>query len=86
MEVAARDHQIEPWYYSLRDLLVLTFLNPLGPVYCSGAKDPQIAKLLLQKGADVHVKDQDGWTALKRAQKRGATEIVQLLKEHGAKE
>ena len=29
--------------------------------------------------------DCDGWTALKRAQDRGATEIMELLEAHGAK-
>jgi ankyrin repeat protein len=43
-------------------------------------------KLLLDMGADVNAKRQDGWTALKLAQKSGSTEIVELLKAHGAKE
>jgi hypothetical protein len=48
--------------------------------------DRQMVKLLLEHGADVNAKDKGGWTALKRAQKRGAKEIVELLKAHGAKQ
>jgi len=43
-------------------------------------------KFLLQKGASVHFKNKNGWTALKLAGKEGHTEIVELLKAHGAKE
>jgi ankyrin repeat protein len=88
MESAARDHELrEAWYrelwYSLRRLYRYGFMGPTRP---SGKEDPQIVRLLLKKGADVNAKDKDGWTALKRAQKRGATEIMELLKAHGAKE
>jgi hypothetical protein len=87
MIAAARDHQIRPWYQEFsRMLQKIIFLNPWGPRYPSGREDPQIVKLLLEKGADVNAKDKDGWTALKRAQKRGAVEIVELLKTHSAKE
>jgi ankyrin repeat protein len=87
MEAAAADHHLTPWYKKLGDLsLRIIFMNPFAPVYRSGERDPQIVKLLLQKGADVNAKDQDGWTALKRAQERGAKEIVEMLKAHGAKE
>jgi ankyrin repeat protein len=56
---------------------------PVGPPW---DRHPEVVKLLLEKGAEVNAKDSDGWTALKRAQKRGDTQIVELLKAHGAKE
>lgn len=87
MEAAARDHQLKRWYHRLKDLLVrIVFLNPWGPVYRSGERDPQMVKLLLDKGADVNARDQEGWTALNRAQRRGSKEIVELLKAYGANE
>jgi uncharacterized protein len=45
----------------------------------------EVVRLLIDKGADVHAKTKDGDTALKLAEK-GYTEIVDLLKAHGAKE
>jgi len=44
------------------------------------------AKLLVAEGANVHIKDKEGNTALAWAQDTGQTEIVELLKKHGAKE
>jgi ankyrin repeat protein len=43
-------------------------------------------KALLSKGADIKTKDKWGRTALIRAVGNGHTEIVELLKQHGAKE
>jgi len=40
----------------------------------------------LQAGADVHVKDYQGRTASMLAREEGYTEMVELLKEAGAKE
>jgi ankyrin repeat protein len=45
-----------------------------------------IIKLLLEKGADVNVKDENGNTALTYALKNQDNEIVELLKSYGAKE
>ncbi len=44
------------------------------------------AELLIKYGANVNAKDWDGKTPLSRAQEAGHTEIVELLKKHGAKE
>jgi ankyrin repeat protein len=44
----------------------------------------EIVQLLLEKGADVNAKDDDGRTALMLAAEKGHTEIVQLLLERGA--
>jgi len=47
---------------------------------------PEVVKFLLQHGADINARTIDGWTALKRAQKGGMPEIVEVLKAHGADE
>jgi ankyrin repeat protein len=44
-----------------------------------------VAKLLLDKGADVNAKDKDGCTALSLASSRGNPEIVKVLKAFCAK-
>ncbi len=43
-----------------------------------------VAKLLLEHGADVNARDEDGWTALYVATEGGNTDMVKLLLEHGA--
>jgi len=55
-------------------------------MYSSQYGHPIIAKLLLDAGADVRVKDTDGDTALALAKLKGHAEIVQLLKKAGATE
>ncbi len=44
----------------------------------------KVIKLLLDKGANIDMVDQDGWTALMGATVQGRTEPVRLLLEHGA--
>ena len=44
----------------------------------------EIVQLLLEKGADVNAKDNDGRTALMFAAEKGHTEIVQILLKKGA--
>ena len=41
-------------------------------------------KVLLARGADVNLRDEDGNTASKYAEYAGCTDIVRLLKQHGA--
>ena len=43
-----------------------------------------VARLLLERGANVNAKDHDGWTPLIKAAQAGHTEMVQLLMDHGA--
>jgi hypothetical protein len=43
-----------------------------------------IVRLLLEKGADVNIKDENGYNALMWASVRGYTDIVRLLLENGA--
>ena len=43
-------------------------------------------KLLLDAGADVNEKSNDGWMALMLTEKEGHTEVVELLKQAGANE
>jgi hypothetical protein len=87
MLASARDHQLrKKWYQSVWTVLRGLIYGGLGPSYPSGDEDPQIVKLLLEKGADVKARDRNGWTALMRARDRGAPEIVELLKRGGATE
>jgi ankyrin repeat protein len=44
----------------------------------------ELVKLLLEYGADVNSKDDDGYTPLSIACKYKNTELVKLLIEHGA--
>jgi len=46
----------------------------------------EVVRFLIAKGADLAAKDSRGRTTLDWARQRGHTEIVELLKKHGAKE
>lgn len=45
-----------------------------------------VVRQLILAGADVDAKDNDGKTALMRAEERNATDVMELLKAAGAKE
>ncbi len=47
---------------------------------------PDIVKILITKGADVNLKNKKGESALSLAKYKGLIEIIQILKEAGAKE
>ncbi|AYP74187.1 ankyrin repeat protein [Fowlpox virus] len=49
---------------------------------CQG--DLSIAKLLLERGADIEAKDENGYTILFNAAKKGKTHLVKFLLEYGA--
>lgn len=46
--------------------------------------NPELVKLLIEKGADVNAKDKDGYTALMRAIKKGYLEIARALINNNA--
>lgn len=46
--------------------------------------DVKVVQKFLDAGADVHVQDEYGYTALKYAESREFTEIGDLLRAHGA--
>jgi hypothetical protein len=46
--------------------------------------DAKTVKLLLEKGADVNAKDNEGWHPLQLAAKRGDLELIKVLLENGA--
>jgi ankyrin repeat protein len=50
----------------------------------SGKRDA--VELLITRGANIEAKDIDGHTPLWWAKKEGYTEIIELLRKHGAKE
>lgn len=51
----------------------------------SGATNPQIIKMLIEKGAEINAQDNEGWTALMSAARQNTNPaIVQILLENGA--
>lgn len=48
-------------------------------------KHAEMVKLLIEYGADVNIKDNNGKTPLHWATSKNLTEIAKLLVEHGAK-
>lgn len=61
-----------------------TYNNSL--IAASGEGNLETVKLLIEKGADVNVKDKKGNTPLKNALSHGKTDIAEFLREAGAKE
>eukprot|EP00757_Euglenozoa_sp_SAG-D1_P022366 gene22366-8885_t len=51
---------------------------------CTGHSMPNVVKILLQAGADIEAKDQDGWTALLIACHNGHSDVVEMLLQAGA--
>lgn len=47
--------------------------------------NPEIVKLLIARGADVHAKDKEGQTALSLAIRNNMPEIAEILRKAGAK-
>ena len=58
-------------------------LTPL--MYAARYNQVEIIKLLLEKGANLKVKDERGFTALNHAENSKATEAVELLKNYSRK-
>jgi ankyrin repeat protein len=50
----------------------------------AGAGCLEVARLLIDRGANVNARDRDGWTPLIKAAQAGHAEMVQLLLDHGA--
>ena len=53
--------------------------------YAAHGGQKEIAELLIDAGADVNAKDDDGTTPLDRAIQLGHPEIADLLRQHGGK-
>ncbi|QHW32292.1 hypothetical protein GZH47_16750 [Paenibacillus rhizovicinus] len=60
-------------------LLEVVILTPGGP------KHQQIARLLIDHGADVNIADRDGITPLQHARRNRMAEIAQMLQQAGAR-
>jgi cytohesin len=56
------------------------------PLHLAARYSTNLVELLVSSGADINVKDKDGRTPLSYAIERGHTEVVELLRKHGAKE
>ena len=52
-------------------------------VAVKSSAQPQIVQLLLERGADATVKDENGKTPLEIAKERNLTDVVNLLEIHG---
>jgi len=76
-------------------LLGVYVFSRMGPKYRKELINKQLIKasekgdikkvtLLLENGADVNTKDNDGWTPLMHAAEKGHKEVVELLIEKGA--
>ena len=53
-------------------------------IKAAGNGQTETVKLLIEKGADVNVKNKSGGTALESASFCGHTDIIKLLKKAGA--
>ncbi len=51
-----------------------------------GSSNNEAPKALIKAGANLELEDQHGWTAFTLADRINNTEIVELLKQHGAKQ
>ena len=56
------------------------------PLHSAVYRHKDVVELLIASGADVNARDRSGGTPLSYAQSEGYTEIVGLLRKHGAKE
>ena len=55
------------------------------PIHSAAAgRNAEVARLLLQAGADVNAVHQGGWTALQASSKFGDLDVVRVLLAHGA--
>lgn len=73
-------------YYIANNVSLNKNEQPIPPLNAAVyLKHFEIAKLLLQKGANVHeMEDESGWTALHEAAAKNRIDFAQLLLQHGA--
>jgi ankyrin repeat protein len=81
LEVVKKLIEYDPAYINARDMFEYT------PLLCASGglhfKDSSTFRLLLERGADIDVQEEDGWTPLHVASRYGALEVMRLLLEHG---
>jgi len=66
----------------LEDRVNVSGATPL--IVAAEANNVAVAELLIEHGADLSIPDRDGFTALTQAWAKKRTEMVRLLKRHGA--
>ena len=71
-----------------RDKSGMTVLMYAIPEYDNGGtfSNLSVVKFLIEKGVDIEARDNEGKTALMIAAENHNSEIISLLKQHGAKE
>ncbi|CAL4089268.1 unnamed protein product, partial [Meganyctiphanes norvegica] len=61
--------------------------DELSPLYWACSKGHiNVVKLLIKEGANVNIKDKEGWRPLRAARRNQHNGIAQVLEEAGAKE
>lgn len=58
-------------------------MTPL--MFAARYNQPEIAKFLIEKGADIYAKDNNDFTALKHAEAAKATQVIDIIKEASSK-
>lgn len=90
------DKEVTGFDYAIatKDVEILQLLKDLGfDMHCEGDRWPPLhnfvdyknlvgIKFLLDNGVDIHLRNQFGQTALERAERQGATEVVAFLKNY----
>ena len=88
--MAANAGQIEIAKFLLQrgaDIDAHWYLNDMTPLLLAlHSNHPEVARLLIDKGAEVNVRDKMRHTPLKYATEEKNQELIKLLRDHGAKD
>ena len=82
--MAATEHILQPRYFA-ETALYLRSASTMSPLHdASTCGHTEVVRLLLDEGAPMDEKDENGMTALMLASRYGRTEVVRLLLDKGA--